>query len=636
MPGGVGSCQQEGCDVHATFGLEGKDPIHCARHKSAGMIDVVHRSCETEGCRTRPTFGKPGGKPIHCSKHKSPDMVDVRNSRCAMEGCNKNPSFAPAGKTTPVRCGEHKLEGMLNVRKPACNHESGCKTQASFGPVAGNPSRCAAHRTEHMVDVKNHSRFCQEKGCWKEKTCGFPEGRRAVCLDHKAKGMIKFPPGYRYLGSTPRKRKSRSGGQGTEVNSASTNIVGGVIQATGISSPPTSRPRIESTDPLTKVAGLEGQIGGSTEIAGLKEISGGGNVSGAGGGVGVGVMGAEAGVATASIGSAGGDILTAVEAVVAGSARADQTLVGSNMIQSTGLSTDTIALSSTGSGIAPVRTGGLVDPSADANTGTSTSTSPIPTPGTNSYYIPSSTVANITAMESWLATHQAAGMVTGTGFVGALPGVMGTGSVGEISGVEGVGPVAGVLGNEGNENGGVRTGEIVAGSSVTTSVDIGVAAVSTSSGDNIALSTTRGIDSNSGTTVVTAQENTLITAHGSSIHVDSSTEGGAVGNGMPSSLVSNSTDLPISGGGGLEGLAAVGTQVVDSISEERGGNDGSGGNSSRAGGGDDGPTMLEMETAMELGNETLLNGKHKTIGPPNPVLDSTKQAEAKKGEGCVV
>ncbi|CAB4424132.1 unnamed protein product [Rhizophagus irregularis] len=63
---------------------------YCARHKTAGMVDVVNRRCE-KACRMAiPTFNLFGEKSARfCEAHRNPEMVNAVGPKCNDINCQK-------------------------------------------------------------------------------------------------------------------------------------------------------------------------------------------------------------------------------------------------------------------------------------------------------------------------------------------------------------------------------------------------------------------------------------------------------------------------------------------------------------------------------------------------------------------
>ena len=89
MPAFCRSCLAAGSRVQASFNYaDQRGARFCSKHKSDGMIDVVHQRCEHEGCDSiTPTYDYPekkgNKKGRFCRLHKLQGMVQVKNPMCA-------------------------------------------------------------------------------------------------------------------------------------------------------------------------------------------------------------------------------------------------------------------------------------------------------------------------------------------------------------------------------------------------------------------------------------------------------------------------------------------------------------------------------------------------------------------------
>ena len=98
-----------GCVKQPTYAPRGATAVHCAAHRRAGDIDVMHKLCRRPGCKMRPTFCKTGSRiPVHCKAHRGDDDVAVR-FRAAMlpdevrgRRRRSTPSTAPTATPSPT------------------------------------------------------------------------------------------------------------------------------------------------------------------------------------------------------------------------------------------------------------------------------------------------------------------------------------------------------------------------------------------------------------------------------------------------------------------------------------------------------------------------------------------------------
>ena len=189
-------------------------------------MDVHSKRCQEPGCRKHPSFGYPGGKTQFCAEHKSADMVcygrpcllihfaqaalcdqqcvqggvhynsvprclqvDVYSKRCQEPGCRKHPSFGfPGGKTQ--FCLEHKSADMVCYQYTCLLihlvHAALCDQQCLHDGVYCN---CVLRCLQVNVVAKH----CQEPGCTKQPSFGFPGGKAQFCAEHKSADMVCRP-----------------------------------------------------------------------------------------------------------------------------------------------------------------------------------------------------------------------------------------------------------------------------------------------------------------------------------------------------------------------------------------------------------------------------------------------------------
>jgi hypothetical protein len=67
------------------------------------MINVKNKRCEHGGCDTRPLFGVPGKRPTRCAKHKYDGMINVKSKKCENDGCDSRPSYSNSGLQQLIR-----------------------------------------------------------------------------------------------------------------------------------------------------------------------------------------------------------------------------------------------------------------------------------------------------------------------------------------------------------------------------------------------------------------------------------------------------------------------------------------------------------------------------------------------------
>ena len=108
-------CQQEGCEIRASFGSE-EDKVRrfCKGHKRDDDIDVVNKRCEHEGCEMHPAYGsREDGIRRLCIKHKGAHHVNVKDNTCMEEGCEKQPKFGLEQNDLQLWCSPHSPPGSV-------------------------------------------------------------------------------------------------------------------------------------------------------------------------------------------------------------------------------------------------------------------------------------------------------------------------------------------------------------------------------------------------------------------------------------------------------------------------------------------------------------------------------------------
>ena len=179
------------CGKQPIYNLPGEmKPICCAKCKTDGMVDVVHKRCP---CGKQPNFNVPGEKVAICCKECKTDvMVDVVNKRCPCGSLS--PSFNVPEEKKGVCCVECKTTEMVDVRSKRCP----CGTLSPVFNVPGEtkPICCAKCKTDGMVDVR--SKRCP---CGKHMSFNLPGETIGVCCskcktDEMVNVVNKMCPGY--------------------------------------------------------------------------------------------------------------------------------------------------------------------------------------------------------------------------------------------------------------------------------------------------------------------------------------------------------------------------------------------------------------------------------------------------------
>ena len=111
-------CQHPGCDkVNPVFNVTGsKIGLYCASHKSLEMVDVMNTKCQHPGCDTRVRYGIPGKSPTHCAKHRETGMIQRPNSKCI--SCKAPAIYGINLK--PRHCETHKVDEDINLTEREC------------------------------------------------------------------------------------------------------------------------------------------------------------------------------------------------------------------------------------------------------------------------------------------------------------------------------------------------------------------------------------------------------------------------------------------------------------------------------------------------------------------------------------
>jgi hypothetical protein len=152
-------CEFLDCITIPKFGIAGKKPKYCSKHKTIDMIDLGHYLCEFNGCNTVSLFGLVGEKQKYCNIHKLENMVNVVNKRCKFNGCNTFPVYGLPGGSAEY-CVIHKLKIMIDVKSKFCLSQ-GCKTRPTFGYKGNSPQYCKLHKPENTIDVLNINKICK-------------------------------------------------------------------------------------------------------------------------------------------------------------------------------------------------------------------------------------------------------------------------------------------------------------------------------------------------------------------------------------------------------------------------------------------------------------------------------------------
>lgn len=185
-------CENENCNVRATFNLSGCKPKFCKTHKTSDMIDVVGKYCSFPPCNTRASFGYKGKQPTHCSKHKEDDMVSLIGRNCNEPECQNKAIYKHEGQNVE-KCKDHKLEGMVlcTTKKVYCVDPNCNEQVAKYAKKGEKPTYCRVHKKEDMINVT--TKLCDIQNCTKGATWGCPTKQPTHCYNHHIQGQMYNP-----------------------------------------------------------------------------------------------------------------------------------------------------------------------------------------------------------------------------------------------------------------------------------------------------------------------------------------------------------------------------------------------------------------------------------------------------------
>ena len=124
-------------------------PTHCAIHKVAGHLDLMHRQCGARECCKVPIFGSPtDGIARWCNRHRSLEIhVDLMHRICTRAQCVRPSIYGILGDKRPTHCKEHMTQGMV-LLTPEARRRQDFEWDASFKLAADHvdaASRAALH-----------------------------------------------------------------------------------------------------------------------------------------------------------------------------------------------------------------------------------------------------------------------------------------------------------------------------------------------------------------------------------------------------------------------------------------------------------------------------------------------------------
>ncbi len=100
------------------------------------MVNLNSRGCKHPGCRLTPNFGLRGAGAVSCAKHKDAGMVNLVSKRCEADSCDRIPSYnwdAPGARA--VFCNTHKAEGGRDGRTAGISHARHPNWPTPSGPL---------------------------------------------------------------------------------------------------------------------------------------------------------------------------------------------------------------------------------------------------------------------------------------------------------------------------------------------------------------------------------------------------------------------------------------------------------------------------------------------------------------------
>ena len=181
----MSTCENTGCRIRPSFGLDGKKARHCASHRQDGEVNVVSAICTHPGCTRVSKFGTVNLQ--RCARHRSDGDIDLVHPTCEVPGCQKRSSFAPQSFQRPMRCSKHRNQGDINVVSRRCEHIE-CDKIPKFAQPGEKPRRCRSHTIEGDIDVV-HPR-CESSECLKRPYFGQPGQKAKRCRQHSIVGDV--------------------------------------------------------------------------------------------------------------------------------------------------------------------------------------------------------------------------------------------------------------------------------------------------------------------------------------------------------------------------------------------------------------------------------------------------------------
>lgn len=109
-------CEHSGCNYLASYGPVGTTTVlYCSSHRLSEHINVRIKKCMD--CSSRVYYGIPGRPPTRCAKHKEDGMLPNPRKRCEEPKCTE---IAVFGYRSQMHCEDHKLAGEINLVHRTC------------------------------------------------------------------------------------------------------------------------------------------------------------------------------------------------------------------------------------------------------------------------------------------------------------------------------------------------------------------------------------------------------------------------------------------------------------------------------------------------------------------------------------
>lgn len=176
-------CNENSCNIRPSFGID--FPMHCVRHKTNEMKDLVNKFCIHDNCRINCVFGYINEVPLYCNKHKKENMINLYLNKCKEPNCMTSANF---GYTKYEYCSKHKKHDMKDLVHKTCK-EINCYIQPVFEYT--EIEYCNEHKKQDMINLKILR--CNIDNCEIGASFGFKNDTKAsFCYKHSQKNMINL------------------------------------------------------------------------------------------------------------------------------------------------------------------------------------------------------------------------------------------------------------------------------------------------------------------------------------------------------------------------------------------------------------------------------------------------------------